>query len=125
MRVTSLAVAIISGLFAVTAGVTAGPDADAKISEDLFLWLEQVDGAKATEWVKAENAKTAAVLDTDPRYAGLFKQALELAEAKDRIPRPRFIGGETCHHARGGHHTPRSWARTRVPGSLPPRPPPS
>jgi len=114
MRVTSLAVAIISGLFAVTAGVTAGPDADAKISEDLFLWLEQVDGAKATEWVKAENAKTAAVLDTDPRYAGLFKQALELAEAKDRIPRPRFIGGQILNQWQDADHIRGIWRRTSL-----------
>ena len=28
-------------------------------SADPFLWLEDVNGAKAMDWVKAENAKTA------------------------------------------------------------------
>src|SRR5215472_9182757 len=104
MRVTSLAVAVMSGLFAVTVRAAASVDADAKVDEDPFLWLEQVDGAKAMEWVKAENAKTAAVLDNDPRYAGLFNKALELAEAKDRIPRPRFIGGQILNQWQDADH---------------------
>jgi prolyl oligopeptidase len=36
-------------------------------SADPYLWLEDVNGARAMAWVKAENAKTAAVLEKDPR----------------------------------------------------------
>jgi len=113
MRITSLPVAIMSGLFAVTVRA-AGVDADAKVSVDPFLWLEQVDGAKAMEWVRAENARTAAVLDTDPRYAGLFRQALEIAEAKDRIPRPRFVGGQIFNQWQDADHIRGIWRRTSL-----------
>lgn len=114
MRVTSLALAVMGGLFTVVAAVAAGADADSKTTEDPFLWLEQVDGAKAMEWVRAENAKTAAVLDNDPRYAGLFKEALELAEAKDRIPRPRFLDGQIFNQWQDADHIRGIWRRTSL-----------
>jgi prolyl oligopeptidase len=114
MRVTSLAIAIMSGLFAVTVSAAASVDANANVAQDPFLWLEQVDSAKAMEWVRAENAKTAAVLDNDPRYAGLFKQALELAEAKDRIPRPRFLDRQIFNQWQDADHIRGIWRRTSL-----------
>jgi len=114
MRVRSLAVAIMGSLFAATAGVAATADADSKMAQDPFLWLEEVDGARAMEWVRAENAKTAAVLDNDPRYASLFKEALEIAQAKDRIPRPRFIGGQILNDWQDADHIRGIWRRTSL-----------
>ncbi len=60
---------------------------------DPFLWLEDVHGARALAWVKAEDAKTLGVLEHDPHYAGLFGAALAVGESKDRIPFPRTTGG--------------------------------
>lgn len=60
---------------------------------DPFLWLEQVRGARAIAWVKAENAKTVAVLERDPRYHTFYAESLKIFESKERIPYPRYIGG--------------------------------
>ena len=57
---------------------------------DPYLWLEEVEGERAMEWVKAHNAHTFAVLQGDPRYEILHQQALEIVQAQDRIPSPGF-----------------------------------
>jgi prolyl oligopeptidase len=53
---------------------------------DPFLWLEDVEGEKALDWVKARNAETLGILQADPRYAKLHGQALAILHAKDRVP---------------------------------------
>ena len=61
-------------------------------ADDPYLWLEQVDSPRAMDWVRAENAKTAAVLEKDARYPLLYKEALTIAQAQDRIPQPSSVG---------------------------------
>ena len=46
------------------------------------------------DWVRQENARTAAVLEKDPHYAGYFAEALKLAEDPQRLPRPDLRGDE-------------------------------
>ena len=41
-------------------------------------------------WVRAEDAKTAAVLEQDARYAGLFSRSLEDRRGQGQDPRPAF-----------------------------------
>ena len=55
-------------------------------ADDPYLWLEEVEGGKALEWVRARNAETLAVLRGDRRYATLHSQALAIVHAKDRVP---------------------------------------
>jgi prolyl oligopeptidase len=72
--------------------------------EDPYLWLEDVHGARATAWVKAENAKTAAVLEADPRFGDFLAQGVALAEAKDRTPEPILLGGAVYNFWRDAAH---------------------
>ncbi len=72
-------------------GVLAAPAALA--GEDPFLWLEEVQGKKALEWVQAQNARTLAVLEKDPRFEPFRTEALALLTATDRIPTPSFRAG--------------------------------
>lgn len=60
---------------------------------DPYIWLEDVTGQRAMAWVQAENAKTRAVLESDPAYAGSYADALAVSQAKDRIPAPQFLNG--------------------------------
>ena len=57
---------------------------------DPYLWLEDVHGARALEWVKAENVKSTARLDGDKRYATYRSEALAILTAKDRLAYPNF-----------------------------------
>jgi len=59
---------------------------------DPFLWLEQVQGPRALDWVRAEDKRSLAVLQSNPLYAGFDRQALSIAQASDRIPLPDLLG---------------------------------
>jgi prolyl oligopeptidase len=112
-----LASAVFSSLLVVTVSASAQTVTDAA---DPFLWLEDVHGARAMAWVEAENAKTLAVLQTDPNFPSLYAGALKIAQAKDRIPTPEFIARQVYNfwqddeHVRGiwRHTTPRDFAGT-------------
>src|SRR5689334_24587942 len=80
--------------------------------DDPYIWLEQVSSPKAMDWVNAHNAKSTAVLEADPRYAQYHKEALTIAEAKDRIPVGSFIGGKVYNFWQDADHVRGIWRRT-------------
>ena len=77
------------------AATTAAPALAQAVAEapDPYIWLEEIDSPRAMAWVEAENARSLAVLERDPHYAGFYADALKIAEATDRIAMPRLIGG--------------------------------
>lgn len=81
-------------------------------TSDPFIWLEDAHGARAMAWVKAENAKTTAVLEKDPHFASLYHDALTIAEAKDRIPNASYIGGQLYNFWQDSAHVRGIWRRT-------------
>ncbi|WP_118855756.1 prolyl oligopeptidase family serine peptidase [Sphingomonas mesophila] len=65
----------------------AGSVAAAQSASDYPLaWLEEIEGEKALNWARAENAKTLGVLEADPRFAKFQARALDILQAQDRIP---------------------------------------
>jgi prolyl oligopeptidase len=114
MRDCAPVIAIVIAIAVAIVSATAAAADSAAAREDPFVWLEQVDGERAMTWVQAENAKTAAVLEQDPRYPGLFKEALEIAEAKDRIPVPQQIGGRIFNRWQDADHVRGIWRRTSL-----------
>ncbi|WP_427016356.1 prolyl oligopeptidase family serine peptidase [Pseudarthrobacter sp. P1] len=52
---------------------------------DEFLWLEDIYGTEALDWVRARNDSTDAVLLTDG-YRALEASVLEVLDSKDKIP---------------------------------------
>ena len=64
------------------------------ISDDPFLWLEDVEGKRALTWVTAQNERSLKLLQADARYADLEAKALAILEAKDRIASPSFRAGQ-------------------------------
>lgn len=82
---------------------------------DPYLWLEEVDGARAMEWVHAHNTRTLGILQGDPRYEPLHQQALELVQAKDRIPSPGFNHDGTIDNFwQDAEHVRGVWRRTTL-----------
>jgi prolyl oligopeptidase len=69
-------------------------------AEDKYLWLEDVSGDRSMTWVKAENAKTDAVLQKDPRYQANFDDALKLAEDPRRLAAPGLRGDQVYNNWR-------------------------
>jgi len=81
---------------------------------DPHRWLEEVSGERAMHWVRAENAKTVAVLEQDPRYAEIHATALAMAQSRDRIPNVRFIGGALYNFWQDSAHVRGVWRKTSV-----------
>jgi prolyl oligopeptidase len=90
----------------------AGTDSSA--TNDPYIWLEDIDGTNAMKWVRAENEKTLAVLEKDPRFETLYSEALKIAEAKDRIPSPEIVHGEVLNFWRDVDHVRGIWRRTTL-----------
>jgi prolyl oligopeptidase len=78
------------------------------------LWLEDIEGARSMEWVKAENAKSLPVLQGDKRYAGLHDDALKILSATDRIPAPDFEGEAVFNFWQDREHVRGVWRRTTL-----------
>jgi prolyl oligopeptidase len=53
---------------------------------DDYLWLEEVEGPRALDWVRAQNERSLAELTKDARYQRFYEQALAIAEDRARIP---------------------------------------
>ena len=84
------------------------------VSDDPYLWLEDVSSPKAMAWVNAHNARSTAVLEADSRYQQYYNEALEIAQAKDRIPYGSFIGGQIYNFWQDADHVRGIWRRTSI-----------
>lgn len=99
-------------LFAVLAALTMS--ISCKEAEDPFLWLEEVQGQKALDWVRTENEKTLRRLTGDPRFEGLYEEALEDLTRTDRLPGVTIIGGHTYDLLQDAAHIRGLWRRASL-----------
>jgi prolyl oligopeptidase len=81
-------------------------------SPAVFAWLEDVEGPQALAWVAAQNARTAARLEADPRYPTFLAEAQTIFTARDRIPAPQFRGGGIDNFWQDAAHVHGAWRRT-------------
>jgi prolyl oligopeptidase len=84
------------------------------VSDDPFLWLEEIDSPAALDWVRAQNARTLARLEGNPRYPQLYAEALAVLTATDRIPYPRFIGERLANFWQDETHVRGLWRMTTL-----------
>jgi prolyl oligopeptidase len=87
-----LAAAFTVPAFAETPPVTKAPTPAAPLPADPYIWLEDMQGKRALDWVHRENARSLAVLKGDPRFEPLHQDALKIVNATDRIAYPSLIG---------------------------------
>jgi len=57
-----------------------------QVRTDAHLWLEEVEGKEALDWVRGQNERSLEALQTDPRFPELEAAAIEIVNATDRIP---------------------------------------
>ena len=101
-----LIVAAMAGVFLMGA---AAPD------DDPYVYMEEIEGARALDFARAENARSLPQLQNDPRYAGLYADALKIATAKDRIPSVGFSGaGDFRDYWQDAEHVRGVWRATSV-----------
>ncbi len=71
---------------------------------DKYTWLEDIYGEKQLARVKAENARTADVLEKDSHFAPLQADALKVLESPDRLAMPQFRNGAVYNTWRDADH---------------------
>ena len=110
MRFSAPSSACLIGLLAASSVSRAAVAQEA----DAYLWLEEWKSPKVMAWIEAENAKTLAVLEGDRRYADFHRDALAIAEAKERIPMPVFLAGALFNFWQDAQHIRGLWRRTTM-----------
>jgi prolyl oligopeptidase len=78
---------------------------------DKYLWLEEVDGAKALAWVKERSAKDTKELEAIPEYTPIHDKLLEIYNASDRIPEPDVNGPWVYNFWQDKDHVRGIWRR--------------
>jgi prolyl oligopeptidase len=86
----------------------------APADNDPYVWMEEIESPRALDWAKAENARSLPRLQNDPRYGGLYAQALKIATAKDRIPGVYFAGDALRDYWQDAEHVRGIWRTTTV-----------
>jgi len=81
---------------------------------DPYLWLEEVEGSKALDWVRGHNARTEAELAATPEFKALESALLAIYDSTDRIPNVHKQGGWYYNFWRDGQHERGIWRRTTL-----------
>lgn len=100
----SIAFALLATASIAAAITATAASAQTPSNDDPYIWLEDVSGTRAMDWVNAHNAKTTAALEADPRYDHYYQEALAIAQASDRIPTGRFLHGEIYNFWQDADH---------------------
>jgi len=117
MRSAALLFAAFAATAAFAAGFmnTAAFAADkVKAMNDPYLWLEDIHGEKAMDWVKEQNAKSLAVLKSDPRYQRDYDFTLKVLDATDRIPYGSLDHQYVFNFWQDKEHPKGVWRRTTI-----------
>jgi prolyl oligopeptidase len=81
---------------------------------DPFLWLEDVTGSAALDWVREHNARTLAALSASSRFAELTASIREVLDADDRIPFVVRRGEYLYNFWQDAAHPRGMWRRTTL-----------
>src|SRR5262245_775072 len=55
-------------------------------SDDPYLWLEDVTGEKALDWVRSQNTQSKKELESSPEFETTRKRILDILDSKEKIP---------------------------------------
>ncbi|MGH3655770.1 MAG: S9 family peptidase, partial [Micromonosporaceae bacterium] len=78
---------------------------------DPYLWLEDVTGEKALDWVRARNEESTTELTGDD-YGELRDRIREVLDSAERIPYVRRRGGYLYNFWQDAEHVRGLWRRT-------------
>jgi prolyl oligopeptidase len=110
MRFDRLAAALGITIALCAAGAGLGAD----VTEDPYLWLEDIHGEKPLQWVNEQNAVAFRQLKSDPRYQADYDAILATLDATDRIPMGQLHGGFVFNFWQDDAHVRGLWRRTTM-----------
>lgn len=69
---------------------------------DPYLWLEEIEGERALEWVKAHNALTKERYEETPLFQEIYKTSLETLDSDEKLVYPSMLGDLVYNFWRDG-----------------------
>lgn len=84
--------------------------------EDPYIWLEEVTGKKALEWVVERNRESLSVLEALPTFQPMFDRHLEIYNSDKRIATPTILGDYIYNFWKDENYERGLWRRTTLAG---------
>lgn len=107
------ALGLLAGV-AVSQETQTNKDVTVTEQTDPHIWLEEVEGTRALEWVRSQNERSLNVLTTDKRYAPLEAAATQIVNATDRIPYGTIRDGQVYNFWQDAENVRGLWRRTSL-----------
>lgn len=82
-----------------------------KAQQDKYLWLEEVDGKRALEFVEAQNKATYDELSKEKDYQEIYDRSLEIANSEEKIAYPNIHGDYVYNFWKDKDHKRGIWRR--------------
>jgi prolyl oligopeptidase len=86
----------------------------ASVENDPHLWLEEIEGTHALEWVRAQNARSLATLEAEPAFESLKNDALAILTSQERIPLGQIRHGQVYNFWQDADHVRGLWRRASL-----------
>ncbi|MEM9618225.1 MAG: prolyl oligopeptidase family serine peptidase [Pseudomonadota bacterium] len=86
----------------------------AHADDDPHLWLEEVEGEAALDWVRSQNDRSLGVLEADPRFDVLYQEALSILNSDARLPLGQIHNGFVYNFWQDETHVRGVWRRASV-----------
>ena len=83
-------------------------------TDDPRLWLEEVDGDRALDWVRGQNEETKAALTDSDGFRELQSDILQILDSDARIPFATYRNGQLYNFWQDGVHKRGLWRRTSM-----------
>jgi len=121
---TPLVAGLAAAYFLVFAGRAEPPEsarpaslqteASVDLAQDPYLWLEDVTGERALNWVREQNALSTHELESSPDFELIRKRLLSIMDSKEKIPYVAKHGGYYYNFWRDEKNARGLWRRTSL-----------
>ena len=83
-------------------------------SPDPYLWLEEITGDRAMQWVQEQNARSSKELEAQPDFQPIRQRLLSILDSKEKIPYVTKYGDYYYNFWRDGKNVRGLWRRTTL-----------
>lgn len=87
---------------------------NSQAQEDPYLWLEEVDGEKALEFVNQASETTVSELSSQKDYQDIYDKTIEIYNSKERIAYPTIRGEYVYNFWKDENHIRGIWRRSTL-----------
>src|SRR5262245_18958460 len=104
---------VLALAFAVSTAAAAADMANPQMEDDPYLWLEDVEGERALDWVRARNADAAKALESGG-FGALERRLRDILDSYARIPYVLKLGAWYDNFWKDAKNPRGLWRRTTL-----------